>query len=120
MNLVEPLHRAEDHQHDFGTDSVMTTAIAKPTKELHGILNRRFRDEHNVLRLEVDVDAFPLVDLRDCHALIEEECGTTRLVHSYIQTTSQDQTKAARHNNLTTRNGTCTGWRFVMVTSRLP
>ena len=67
-------------------------------------MNRRFRDERNVLRLEVDVDAFPLVDLRDCHALIEEGCGTTRPFHSYIQTTSQDQTEPARHNNLTTRS----------------
>ena len=27
--------------------------------------------------------------------------------------TSQDQTKPARHNNLTRRNRTCTGWRFL-------
>ena len=53
---------------DFATDSLMTTAIEKLTqvdRELHDILNRRFRDELDVLRLEVDVDAFPLVDLRD-------------------------------------------------------
>ena len=68
----------------------------------------------------MDVDAFPLVDLRDCHALIEVGCGTPRPVHSSVQTTSEDQTKPARHNNLTTRNRTCTGWRFVMEASWSP
>ena len=32
MNLAEPPHGGEDHQHDFETDSVKTTAIDKLTQ----------------------------------------------------------------------------------------
>ena len=31
-NLAELPHHGEDHQHDFETDSVMTTTIDKPTQ----------------------------------------------------------------------------------------
>ena len=38
---------------------------------------------------------------------------TTRPIHFYIQTSSQDQRKPARRNNLTTPSRTCAGWRSV-------
>ena len=71
----------------------------------------------------MDVNAFPLVGLRDCHALIEEGVRDNK-PDPFLQTTSQDQTKLARHNNLTheialarapARFGT-----FVMVPSWFP
>ena len=111
MNLAEPPHGGEGHQHDFETDRVMTTAIDQPyagrsCKELHDILNRRFRDEHNVLRLEVDVGAFLLVDLRDCHALRDSTPHTDHFTGPDNASTTQQPHNMKPHlHGLALRNG---------------
>ena len=73
-----------------------------------------------MLRLEKDVNAFLVVDLRGCHALIEEGAGQHALSIVTSRPLHMTRPKPARHNNLTTRRRTCTGWRFVPVTSWLP
>ena len=67
-------------------------------------MNRRFRGEHNVLRLEVDVGAFPLVDLGDCRALIEEWCGTDKHDLSILTYRPLHRNRRSQHDTTTSQD----------------
>ena len=104
MNLAERPHGGEDHQHDFETDNIMTTVTDKAyagqsCKELHDILNGRFRDELK------------------CWGRVVRDNTTHPFLHTN-HFTGPD--KSQHDNNLTPRRRSCTSWRCVTVTSWLP